>query len=249
MTDFMNRDDQQMVAFYDELARKAADHHMTVVYHGAYKPTGEARTWPNVLTREAVRGTEYNKFNSNPGSTPKHEATLPFTRMLAGPMDPHQGGFDAVLPSQFYSLQTAPLMMGTRARALASYVVPDNPMSLIADTPINYQHATGFDFVTAVPNAWDETRVLSGVVGDEIVIARQEGNNWWIGAISDASARDVPVSLDMLAPGAWQMDEFVDDANAPQGVRQVHRTISSGNQVMIRMGAAGGYAAQLTQVR
>ncbi|MDQ6648002.1 MAG: glycoside hydrolase family 97 protein [Pseudomonadota bacterium] len=248
MTDFMNRDDQQMVAFYDELARKAADHHMTVVYHGAYKPTGEARTWPNVLSREAVRGTEYNKFMGNPGSTPEHETTLPFTRMLAGPMDTHQGGFDSVVPDKFYNRQTAPLVMGTRARALAGYVVQDNPMSMIADTPINYRHATGFDFVTAVPSTWDETRVLSGVVGNEIVIARRKGSDWWIGAISDASARDVPVALDMLGPGVWHVDEFVDDAAAPQGVRRVHRTIRSGDRMVIRMGQAGGYAAQLTPV-
>ena len=94
MVDFMNRDDQEMVAFYDEVARKAADHHLTVVFHGAFKPTGENRTWPNVLTREAVRGTEYNKFDPNPGSTAEHETTTPFVRMLAGPMDIHEGGFD-----------------------------------------------------------------------------------------------------------------------------------------------------------
>ena len=153
MVDFMNRDDQQMVSFYDEVARKAADHHLTVVFHGAYKPTGENRTWPNVISREAVRGTEYDKFPQSPdnpadpenlGSTPEHEATTPFVRMLAGPMDIHEGGFDAVAPGRLVHRQTAPEVIGTRARALATYIVEENGSPMTADSPDRYAGATGF---------------------------------------------------------------------------------------------------------
>ena len=247
MVDFMNRDDQQMVAFYDEVARKAADHHLTVVYHGAYKPTGEARTWPNVLSREAVRGTEYNKFPDNPGSTPRHEATLPFTRMLAGPMDTHEGGFDSVPPGTFFNRQTAPLVMGTRARTLASYVVQDNPLSMIADTPVNYENAVGFDFVTAVPTTWDETRVLAGSVGQDIVMARRKGADWWIGAITDDAARRLTVPLTMLGAGVWQLDGYLDDASVPQGARRVRQTVRAGAALTLTLTPAGGYAAHLTR--
>jgi len=184
MANFMNRDDQQMVAFYDELAAKTAVRRMTITYHGAFKPTGNNRTWPNDLGREAVRGTEYDKFPDNPGSPPGHEATLPFTRMLAGALDVHQGGFDTVPPERFRNRYTAPRVMGTRARALAQYVVQENPLPKVADSPVNYLGAKGWDFVRTVPTAWDETRVLWGEVGHGVVIARRKGAEWWLGAIT-----------------------------------------------------------------
>ena len=246
MVDFMDRDDQQMVAFYDRLAREAARHHLTIVYHGAYKPTGENRTWPNVLTREAVRGTEYDKFAGTAPSTPEHEATIPFTRMLAGPFDVHQGGFDTVTPDRFVTRFTAPQVIGTRARALASYVVYDNPLSMIADTPDNYRNAIGLDFVTAIPTAWDETRVLAGDVGRQIVIARRSGAEWWIGALNDGSARSVTVSLASLGSGSWRGTSFSDDSIAVQGVQQESRTVDLTQSLTLRLSPAGGFAMRLS---
>lgn len=245
MVDFMNRDDQQMVAFYDEVARKAADHRMTVVYHGAHKPTGSNRTWPNVLSYEAVRGTEYNKFGDNPGSTAEHEAIIPFTRMLAGPLDVHQGGFTYVAPDKVDASLAVPAVVGTRARSLADYVVLDNQLAMIADAPAHYADAIGFDFILAVPTAWDETRVLAGEVGDQIVVARRKGRAWWLGAKTDASAREVTVKLAMLGPGDWRIDAFA-DVGETRTARHTRGTVHAGDTLTLRMGTAGGYAARIT---
>ena len=248
MVDFLDSDDQEMVAFYDEVARKAAAHHLTVVYHGTSKPTGENRTWPNVLTREAVRGTEYDKFSDNPGSTPSHEATTPFTRMLAGSMDIHEGGFDAVSPAAFHNRYTAPQVMGTRARALATYVVEENELAMVADTPINYIGATGFDFVAQTPTTWDETRVLAGEVGQYIVVARRKGAEWWLGAITDGRARTLTVRLSRLRGSAWTLDGYA-DAGATRSAKHVTAHVRPDELLVLRLADAGGYAARLTPAR
>ena len=248
MVDFMNRDDQEMVAFYDEVARKAADHHLTVVYHGAFKPTGANRTWPNILSYEAVRGTEYNKFDDNPGSTPAHEATTPFTRMLAGSMDIHEGGFDAVAPAAFRNRNTAPRVMGTRARALATYVVEENELPMVADTPANYIDATGFAFVAQTPETWDETRVLAGEVGRYVVVARRKGTEWWLGAITDGRARTLTVRLSMLREGGWILDGYA-DAGTINAARHVTARVKSGETLVLRLAQAGGYAARLSPAK
>jgi len=245
MVDFMNRDDQEMVNFYTEVARKAADRHMTVTFHGAFKPTGEIRTWPNMVSREAVRGIEYNKFDANPGSTPEHEAILPFTRMLAGPFDVHQGGFDAVSPERFKIRNTAPQVMGTRAHAVALYVVDENPLAMVADSPVHYRGATGWPFVAAVPTAWDETRVLAADPGHYIVIARRRARKWWLGAITDRTARDIPVSLAMLGPGSYRADMLADDAGAPQGIAARQARVDRRARIVLHLAASGGFAARL----
>lgn len=245
MVDFMNRDDQEMVAFYDEIARKAADHHLTVVYHGAYKPTGENRTWPNLLSREAIRGTEYNKFDDNPGSTPAHEATTPFTRMLAGPMDIHEGGFDAVAPGAFHIRYSAPQVMGTRARALATYIVEENELPMVADTPANYVGAAGFEFVAQTPSTWDETHVLAGDVGHYIAIARRKGAEWWLGAITDGSARTLTVRLPTLHGNGWTLDGYA-DAGIDSPAKHVTSRVKADEPLVLHLAGAGGYAARLT---
>ena len=248
MVDFMNRDDQEMVAFTDEVARKAADHHLTVVFHGVSKPTGENRTWPNLLSREAVRGTEYNKFDSNPGSTPSHEATTPFTRMLAGAMDVHAGGFDAVSPATFRSHNRAPEVIGTRARALARYITDENGLAMVADTPAHYATAPEFGFLASTPTDWDETRVLAGEVGRFIVVARRKGADWWLGAITDGQARALTVALPPSRRAGWTLDGYTDteDRNV---ARHVTALVLPGQRLRLRLVAAGGYAARLSPAR
>ena len=254
MVDFMNRDDQQMVAFYDEVARKAADHHLTVVFHGAYKPTGTGRTWPNVLSYEAVRGTEYDKFPQTPdnpadpenlGSTAEHEAVTPFVRMLAGPMDIHEGGWAYAAPGRLVHRQTAPEVIGTRARALATYIVEENGAPMMADSPARYTaDPAGLEFAAHVPAAWDETRVVAGEVGRYVVIARRKGHDWWLGAVTDANARTLTVSLAMLGAGSWRLDGYADDGETR---RARHETglVRSGS-ITLKLVSAGGYAARLS---
>ncbi len=136
--------------------------------------------------------------------------------------------------------------MGTRARALATYVVQDNPLPMVADTPAHYAGATGFDFVARTPETWDETRVLAGAPGQYVVIARRKGAQWWVGAMTDGHARTITVRLTMLRAGAWRLDGYADGDGANRArhfTAQVHR----GQSLVLHLAEAGGYAAHLSQ--
>src|ERR1700733_5359053 len=159
--DFMNRDDQWMVDFYHRMAKTAAAHHLMLDFHGAYKPDGMSRTWPNVITREAVMGLEYSKWSAR--ITPDHDVMLAFTRMLAGPMDYTPGGFDNVTPAEFEPRNVKPMVMGTRAHQLALYVVFDSPLMMVSDYPEAYKGQKDFEFIKEVPTTWDEVREIDGV--------------------------------------------------------------------------------------
>lgn len=180
--DFMQREDQWMVNWYHKVAREAARHKLMVNMHGAYKPDGIQRTWPNMITREAVLGAEYNKWSRD--VTPRHNVTLPFTRMLAGPMDYTPGGMDTVLPEHFRSRDDGPMVMGTTCHELAKYVIFDSPLQTAADYPGNYRGHPALPFLRDVPTAWDETNVLEGHPGQYIVMARRHDGDWYIAGMN-----------------------------------------------------------------
>src|SRR5262249_10690295 len=160
MLDFMDRDDQEMNRFVRKAVKLAADNQLTVTLHGCPKPTGLERTYPNLLTSEAVMNLEYDKWDPI-GITSDHELTVPFTRMLAGPLDFHQGSFRAVKPEAFKPRNEAPLVIGTPARTLASYVVYQNHLSMVADYPSAYRGHPGLPILAAIPTTWDDTKVLT----------------------------------------------------------------------------------------
>ena len=170
--DYMNRDDQEMVKFYERCVRKAAEHHLTVDFHGAYKGTGLQRTYPNLLTREGVMGMEYAKWSDR--VTPEYDVTIPFTRMLAGPMDFTPGAFDNAARGQFKAKGVTPMSQGTRCHQLAMYVVYESPLVMVSDYPEAYKNQPGFEFIEKVPTVWDDTKVLSGEPAKFIVIARRQ---------------------------------------------------------------------------
>ena len=199
--DFMDRNDQEMVAFYHRLLTKAAQHRLMVDLHGAYPPTGLARTYPNLLTQEGVMGAEYNKWSSRVTAT--HNVTLPYTRMLLGAMDYTPGGFRHASPGRFEARNTLPLVQTTRGQALAMYVVYDSPLVSLADSPDAYVGEPGLDFLRIVPTAWDETRFLLGEVGEFIVLARRSGDQWFVGAMTNEAARRLLVPLSFLPPGRF----------------------------------------------
>ena len=190
MIDFMDRDDQEMVSFQRELLQLAADNHLTVTFHGVAAPTGLERTFPNLLNSEAVRNLEYDKWDED-GVTPEHDVTVPLTRMLAGPLDYHQGTLRGVPLEQFKPRVAEPLVIGTPTRMLASYVVLQNHLPMMADYPSAYRRHPLSRVMAAVPATWDDTRALAARVGEEVVIARRSGNEWWIGAMTDRHAREV----------------------------------------------------------
>ncbi len=241
--DFMDRDDQQMVAFYHRLLASAARHRLLVNLHGAYRPTGLNRTWPNYLTQEGVLGAEYNKWSRRITAT--HNLTLPFTRMLLGPMDYTPGGFRNVRRQDFEPRHLGPMVMTTRAQQLAMYVVYESPFAVVADSPDVYIDAAGTDFLKQVPVTWDETRVLSAEIGEYVVIARRSGRDWYVGAMTNEQARSVPVPLEFLPAGAFEATLY-QDGDEPTALRREMRRVDAKQALTLALAASGGAVVRLT---
>jgi alpha-glucosidase len=212
--DFMDRDDQWMVEFYRRVAKKAAEHRLMIDFHGAFKPDGLSRTWPNVLTREGVLGLEYNKWSAR--VTPDHNVMLAFTRMLAGPMDYTPGGFHNVTREAFQPRNEQPMVMGTRAHQTALFVVFESPFEMVADYPEAYQGQKELGFLSAVPTTWDETRVLNGRVGDYITIARRHAKEWYVGSIAGWHGAEFDLPLDFLGGGDYTAESWRDAPDAAE---------------------------------
>jgi len=220
-----------------------------VDFHGAYKPTGLRRTYPNLITREGVMGAEYNKFTKR--ETPLHNVTLPFTRMLAGPMDYTPGGMRNVTAEQFTINYDYPNVMGTRCQQLAMYVVYESPLMMVSDSPEAYRAAVGTDFIRQVPTSWDETRVLAGEVAEYVVIARRLGTDWYIGAMTNWTPRHLSISLAALGNGHWEADVYHDGpdaAHTPTDITHSPTILQSSRPLVIDLAPGGGWAAHLKPV-
>jgi alpha-glucosidase len=179
MTDFIDRDDQKTVNFYYRIAEACAKHHIMIMYHGAYKPAGFGRTYPNAITRESVMGSEYNIWSDK--VTPRHDLLLPFTRMVSGPMDYEPGILDNASRSTFRPIPEKVMSMGTRCHQLAMFVVYDNPMQIFSGNPSQGLLEPKFmELLGSIPTVWDETIILDGRVGEYIITARKKGNDWFI---------------------------------------------------------------------
>jgi alpha-glucosidase len=250
MVDFMDRDDQEMVRFYHEMAEKAARHHLTLTLHGAYKPTGMERTWPNVLSYEAVLNQEYNKWQPQgvKGTPPEHNLDAPFIRMLAGPLDYHQGGMRNVLPENYQFRDIAPPVQGTRGHQLAMYVVYQNHLPMMADYPEAYRGQPGLKFLVEIPTTWDETRVLHAAMGKCLVIARRRGTDWYLGGMTAGESQYLELPLDFLKEGSFRAELYLDDpAKGPTAVTHRERTVSKGDKLSVAMPKSGGFAGRLTK--
>ncbi len=241
--DFMNRDDQEMVNFYERLARKTAEHHLVLDYHGAYKPTGLRRAYPNLLTREGVMGLEYNKWSTR--VTPEHDVTIPFTRMLAGPMDYTPGCFNNAIRAEFKPRNIDPMCQGTRAHQLAMYVVFLSPLVMLSDYPEIYDQNPGMEFLDKVPTVWDETKVVSGEPSQYVTIARRHGADWYLGAMTNWDPRDLEVPLDFLGAGEFEAQIFADGADADKVATSVaitRKSVEAGDRLPIHLAPGGGAA-------
>jgi alpha-glucosidase len=241
--DFMDRDDQQMVNFYERVVRKAAERHLVVDFHGAYKPTGLRRTYPNLLTREGVMGMEYSKWSDR--VTPEHDVTLPFTRMLAGPMDYTPGCFNNATREQFKPRMIEPMCQGTRAHQLAMYVVYLSPLVMLSDYPESYDNKPGMEFLEKVPTIWDETKVLNGEPAQYVTIARRHGDNWYLGAMTNWDARDLDVPLSFLGPYEYEVKVYADGANADKDATSLAistRRVKAGDKLTLHLAPGGGAA-------
>ena len=249
--DFMQRDDQKIVNFYQEAIEKTAKHHMLIDFHGAYKPDGVGVTWPNALTREGVKGMENNKWSRD--INPDHDATLPFTRMVAGPMDYTPGAMINMDSANFTPKFTRPESQGTRAHQVALYIIFESPLQMLSDSPSNYikePETTGF--ITGIPVVWDDIKVLDARVGDYLLLARRSGMEWFIGAITDWKSRDLNIDLSFLPAGSYRMEIFQDGINADRHAADYKHmviTVRQGEKVNIHLAPGGGYAARLIPVQ
>lgn len=240
--DFMNRDDQEMVAFYKRVAEATAKRKMLLDMHGAYVPAGLQRSFPNYITQEGVLGAEWNKMDKR--VTPQHNLMLPYTRMLVGPMDYTPGGFRNVTPRTFEVHNAKALTQTTRGQALAMYVVYDSPLQMVSDDPDAYRDAPGFEFIRRVPTAWDETRFLQGEPGRDIVLARRQGQTWYLGAMTADEARTARVPLRFLPPGRYRATLW-EDGEVARELRRSVRTVRHGDVLTLRLAPAGGAAVVL----
>lgn len=245
--DFMNRNDQEMVDWYHKLLEKAAARHIMVDLHGAYPPNGLNRTWPNYITQEGVLGAENNKWSARITAT--HNVTLPFTRMILGPMDYTPGGFRSLTPAEFATQQRyhAPFVMTTRGQAIAMYVVYDSPFQMVSDSPSAYKNADGTwadgaDFIQGVPTSWDETRVLQGDIGQFIVTARRKGADWYIGAMSNEQGRTVTIPLSFLGTGSYAAHVYQDGADVNH-LAISDAKVDAGQSLTLTLAPSGGGVA------
>jgi len=248
MVDFMDRDDQEMVRIQERILSKAAEHHLEIQFHGAFKPTGLSRTYPNESTREGTLNYENNKGGNL--ITPDDDINIPFTRLLAGPTDYHLGGFRAMPASKFHVLYTRPHMLGTRCHMLAMYVILENHLSMVCDYPEAYEGQPGFDFLKEVPTVWDETKVIGAQAGEWIAIARRKGNDWYLGSITNGQERTVTLLMDFLPGGLYHASIYSDASDSfenPNHLSLVKRDITANDRLKIHFTGGGGQVVKLTR--
>ncbi|MDE7386682.1 MAG: glycoside hydrolase family 97 protein [Muribaculaceae bacterium] len=250
--DFMNRSDQDMVNFYEHVGKAAADRHLLIDFHGAYKPCGVHSKYPNVMTFEGVLGMEHNKDSRD--VSPDHNLTLPFTRMMAGPLDYTPGAVNNKTAEDFSINFNHPMSLGTRAQQAALFVIYESPLQMVADSPSNFRLAPEYaDFIAAIPTVWDETIGIDAQIAEYLLMARRSGDDWYIGALTDWTPRDMELKLDFLPEGCeYQMTIFADGRNAHKEGTDYKITkidVRKGDIIPFHMAPGGGYAAIIKRVR
>ena len=246
MVDFLDRDDQEMVRFCDRVLESAARHKLHIQFHGSYKPSGEQRTFPNLMNREGVLNLEYLKWSVL--CTPQHNVNVAYTRLLAGPTDYHLGGFRSVSSREFKPRNDNPNVLGTRCHHLALYVVYENPMPMVCDTPSAYEGQTGFEFLKQVPTTWDETRFLIGEAGQFVVVARRSDKAWYLGGITNDMVRELAIPLKFLGAGEYEAEVFVDGSlskKQPNAILLDRRTVTTESSLKVTMASGGGFVAAI----
>ncbi|MGI6522179.1 MAG: glycoside hydrolase family 97 protein [Fermentimonas sp.] len=247
--DFMDRDDQQMVDFIYRASETAARHNLILDFHGMYKPTGLQRTYPNVLNFEGVNGLEQAKWSTEELDMVTYDVTIPFIRMVAGPMDYTQGAMRNASKGNFRPVNSEPMSQGTRCRQLAMYVIFESPINMLCDSPSNYlREPESLDFIANIPTVWDESIAIDGEVAKHVTIARRKGDTWYMGGMTDWSARDMEIDLSFLPKGNYRITLFRDGVNAHRVGRDYKREIfetSSSDKLSVHLAPGGGFAAKI----
>lgn len=246
--DFIDRDDQLAIEFYERLVKAAAEHHLLVDYHGCSKPTGLHRTYPNLINYESVRGNEYNKF-SDEGIPPGHNVDIAFTRMTAGPLDYTPGAMRNRTEGDWVPSNQMTMSQGTRCHQLGMFVVFYAPLQMLCDAPTAYeQHPDILKFLSNVPVTWDETVVLDGEIGEYVIVARKKGDDWYVGGLTNWDEREVEIDLSRFAEGKYEASIFQDSVNANRlatDYQHIVREVESDEGLRISMKKGGGFAIHL----
>ncbi len=248
--DFILRDDQNGMNFYYRAAKKAAEHHLMLDFHGATKPSGIERTYPNILSYESVLGMENSKTGTR--DNPEYHTMIPFTRMLAGPMDQTPGAFDNSTREDFTPRMESPMVMGTRAHQLAIYAIFQCAFQMVSDVPYAYDNQPAFQFIKDTPATWDETRVLNGRPGTYITVARRHGEEWFLGSLNNWDARQLDLPLDFLGAGNYTAEIYADANDAdqhPKNVRIERKPVTRVSHLAAILAPGGGYAARFVPAR
>ena len=247
MTDFIDRDDQKTINFYERIAKACAEHNLMIMYHGAYAPKGFDRTYPNAVTREGVLGSEYNVWSEK--VTPHHDVTLPFTRMLAGPFDYEPGFLNNATRAGFRNIEGMPMSYGTRCHQLAMFIVYDSPIQIFSGNPSQGNEEPEFmNLLGSVPTGWDETVIPDAKVGEYIVTARQKNNDWYIGGLTDWSGRDFNLKLDFIGEGRYTATLCSDGINADKYAADYLITsfsVDKNSIVPVHLAPGGGFMLRL----
>jgi alpha-glucosidase len=246
--DFMNRSDQEMVHFYWRAAAQCAAHKMVVNFHGAYKPDGLRRAYPNVLTREALIEYEYNGGTDH--DNPEHHCTLPFIRNVAGPMDYIPGTMHNATKRSFRINGDIPMEQGTRAHSIAMAVIVESPMQMLPDAPSEYyRERECIEFISKIPVEWEAIVPLEGKMGDYVALARRKNDEWFVAAITDWTPREMELTLTFLDENKNYTMEYIQDGiNADiraEDYKKEHIKVKKGDQIKISMASGGGWVARI----
>ena len=245
--DFMDRDDQVVVDFYRRAAETCAKYGLLADFHGAFKPSGLNRTWPNVINFEGVNGLEQLKWSDASNDQVTYDVTIPFIRMVAGPMDYTQGAMRNATRGNYRPVNSEPMSQGTRCHQLAEYVIFESPLNMLCDSPSNYlQEEECTRFIAAVPTVWDETVVIDGRIGEYAAIARRKGDVWYVGVLGGWNVREMDLDLGFLPAGDWEIESFRDGINADRAARDYKREVAPApaeRTLRIRLAPGGGWTA------
>jgi alpha-glucosidase len=250
--DFMDRDDQQMIKFYYRTAEICAKHKLMVDFHGCAKPAGLNRTYPNVVNFEAVFGLEQMKWSKESVDHMAYDVTMPFIRMVAGPIDYTQGAMRNATKRNYRPINREPMSQGTRCHQLAAYAVFYSPLSMLCDSPTAYRkEAECAEFIASVPTVWDETVVIDGKIGEYVVTARRKDNTWYIGGMTNWNARTLEVDLSQIVgQGNYTVDIFRDGANAHRIASDYKRetiALPASRKLTVHLAPGGGFMMRVVK--
>jgi alpha-glucosidase len=248
--DFIDRDDQKMVSSLYAIAEAAAANHLLVDFHGMYKPSGLQRTYPNVVNFEGVKGLENMKWGTT--DQPVYDVTIPFIRMVSGPMDYTPGGMRNATKGDFRAINDNPMTQGTRCHQLAMYTIFEAPLQMLADNPTVYQREQECtDYISSVPTTFDQTEALDGKVGEFVSLARRKGTTWYAGAMTNWDSREITIDLSFLGEGTYKAILYEDGANAGKDATDYKKTVitvDAKGKLSIKMASGGGWAARFEKI-